>query len=199
MGTWTSNFLRYARMPDLRILTLDGVGQEYIQTYGTHEDVLRKLARLTDPNIMEDSCLLELDELHLLHSTHRADVALIHRLYTQLVTVEVLTLGPCAWDNNVALTTGLLPAPYGLADIPLPRLRTLIVFDVPKDVLRHAVLERTSVAGLLEELYYRETGNKRNASVANDWQDRVEKYHRIGSLESYRYSDIVGRQWSELE
>ncbi|OJA11896.1 hypothetical protein AZE42_07646 [Rhizopogon vesiculosus] len=187
-------------MPDLRILTLDGVGKEYIDAYGiTHEGVLRELVRLTDPDIMEDSCLLELDELHLLNFTHRADAALIHRLYTQLVTVKVLTLGPGARDNNVALRMGLLPAPYGLADIPLPGLRTLIDFDVPKDVLRHAVLERTSFAGPLEELYYRETGNKSNTSVTNDWQDRVEKYHRIDSLESYRYSDIVGRQWSELE
>ncbi|OJA11906.1 hypothetical protein AZE42_07644 [Rhizopogon vesiculosus] len=200
MGNWTSDFLRCVRMPDLCILTLDEVEREYIETHRTHthEGILRELARLTDPDIMEDSCLLQLVELHLLNFTHRANAALIHRLYTQMITLEVLTLGPGAGDDNVALTMGL-PRPHGLADLPLPGLRTLVVFDVPKDVLWHAISERALVAGPLEELYYEDRENKRNTTVANDWQDRVETYHRIGSVESYRYSDIVSRQWSELE
>ncbi|OAX37572.1 hypothetical protein K503DRAFT_857268 [Rhizopogon vinicolor AM-OR11-026] len=202
MGNWTSDFLRCVRMPYLCILTLDEAERGYTETHRTrtHEGILRELVRLTDPDIMEDSdsCLLQLVELHLLNFSHRANAALIRRLYTQMITLEVLTLGPGARDDNVALTMGLLPR-YGLGDLPLPGLRTLIAFDVPKDVLRHVVSERALVAGSLEELYYEDRENEGNTSVANDWQDQVETYHRIDSVESYRYSDIVSRRWSELE
>jgi hypothetical protein len=201
MRDWVDDFFHCAQMPNLRILTLDGDGVVAERTYAALDGIIQELVRLTDPGAMEDSssCLLELDELHLLHFTHNASAALIHRLYTQMDTVKVLTLGPGAGDKNVALTMGLFPKPYPMANLPLPGLRKLIVFDVPKDVMRSAILERGEFTGQLEELHYEETwDSKRNTSVPDDWHHQVEKYYSIG-LESYRYCDIVGRRWSELQ
>jgi hypothetical protein len=202
MRDWADDFFHCAQMPNLRILTLDGDGVMAERTHGALDGIIRELVRLTDPGaMMEDSssCLLELDELHLLHFTHHANAALIHRLYTQMATVEVLTLGPGAGDNNVALAMGLSPTPYRMADLPLPGLRKLVVFDVPEDVMRSAILERVEFAGQLEELHYSEPWDKRNTNVPNDWHHQVEKYYSIGGLGSYRYCDIVGRRWSELQ
>ncbi|OJA17329.1 hypothetical protein AZE42_13268 [Rhizopogon vesiculosus] len=162
------------------------------------EGIIQELVKLTDPDSMEDSssCLLELDELHLLNFTHYAETALVHRLYKQLTTVKTLTLGELEWTRNFALTMGLLPAPYGLTGLPLPRLQKLILLDVPRDVVRRVVLERTSVSCRLEELCHRtlNEGEEVDRSVPNDWQHHVEKYDCIGPPQSSRYSDIVGRQ-----
>ncbi|OAX37576.1 hypothetical protein K503DRAFT_226014 [Rhizopogon vinicolor AM-OR11-026] len=96
-----------------------------------------------------------------------------------MTTVKVLTLGPGALDRNAALAMGLLPARFGFPDFPLPALRTLILSDVPRNVVRRIVLQRMSVAGSLEELFYREKEDKR---VPNDWQYQAKKYHRIGKM-----------------
>ncbi|KAG0696088.1 hypothetical protein DFH29DRAFT_239104 [Suillus ampliporus] len=195
MASWAVDFLHTIHMPDLRILTLCVSTPE---DNNSTEGVLDELARLTDSDADDSSCyLLELDELHLLnfrHLLYHQNAGLLHRLYTQMATVETLTLGPGEGDN-LALAMGLLPTSGGLADLPLPGLRTLIAFDVPKHVMRHIVLERMSLAGPMEEIYCCETQDK---NVPDDWQHQVEKYHRIGHLKSYRYYDIVGRQWSHL-
>lgn len=47
---------------------------------------------------------------------------------------------------------GLLPTPHGLADFPLPGVRTLIISDIPRNILRRIARERLSFAGPLEEL-----------------------------------------------
>ena len=193
MGSWAVDFLQNVYMPNLRVLTLCGVTPD-----GNVGGILDELARLTDSHAMESeeersSCLLELDELHLLHFPYRGDLWPIHRLYTQMASVKVLTLGPAAKDDNVAMAMGLLPSPFGRPDLPLPALQTLIVFDVPRRVMRNIVLERTPLAGPLEELYYQE---EKDRSVPDDWKRQVERYHRIDCLKSRRYCDIVGRQWS---
>jgi len=108
-----------------------------------------------------------------------------------MVTVRTLTLGPGLEEENVALAMGLLPTPRGLADLPLPGLRNLIVFRVPMHIMRRIVLERSPLIGPLEQLYYAGRDDK----DPNGWQYQVEKYHRIGYLKSSRYYDIVGRQW----
>ncbi|OAX37574.1 hypothetical protein K503DRAFT_225958 [Rhizopogon vinicolor AM-OR11-026] len=202
MGKWADGFFRNVCMPILRILILDRVGPDPDESdWGSDGDsqggILEALARFTDRNIVKisPSYRLELDELHFLNFSHNAGAALVHRLYTQMTTVKVLTLGPSALDRNAALAMGLLPARSGLPDLPLPALPALILFDVPRDVVRRIVLQRMSVAGSLEELFYREKEDKR---VPNDWRHQAKKYHRIGSLKSFRYSDIVGRRWSEL-
>jgi hypothetical protein len=206
MGKRAGGFFRNVCMPNLRILTLDGVGTDpddpdwdwdSDSDSDIEEGVLEALARLTDRDIVKifPSYRLELDELHFLNFSHNAGAELVHRMYTQMTTVKVLTLGPGAPNRNSALAKGLLPAHSGLTDIPLPALRTLILFDVPRIVVRRIVLQRMSVAGPLEELFYREKEDKR---VPNDWQHQAENYHRIGSLKSFHYSDIVDRRWSEL-
>ncbi|OJA11901.1 hypothetical protein AZE42_07645 [Rhizopogon vesiculosus] len=164
MGEWADGFFRNVCMPNLRILTLDGVGidpdeSEWDSDSDSQEGILEALARLTDRDIMKisPSYRLELDELHFLNFSHNAGVVLVHRLYTQMATVKVLTLGPGALDRNAALVMGLLrllPTHSGLADFPLPVLRTLILFDVPRNVVRRIVLQRMSVAGPLEELFF---------------------------------------------
>ncbi|KAJ8590041.1 hypothetical protein M405DRAFT_933089 [Rhizopogon salebrosus TDB-379] len=186
-------------MPNLRVLTLDGVGRQPSDLIGSIE----ALTLLVDPDTEEPQKLLELDELHLLYITlYAGQAALVHRMYEDIATIKVLTLGPGAWDGNAALAMGLLPTSSELADLPLPGLQTLIIFDAPKDVVRRIVLERMSVTGPLEELYYKEEEGyhmkPEDESVPNDWQHQVEKYHRIGSVRSSSYRDIVGRQWSEL-
>ncbi|OJA17501.1 hypothetical protein AZE42_09412 [Rhizopogon vesiculosus] len=126
-----------------------------------------------------------------------------------MTTVKILTLGPEARGKNIMLAKALLPAPDGLGDLPLPALRTLIVFDLPERLMRRLVRKllrtsvslpstetrllvqhkRSSVAGPLEELYY-----YINQPIATDDWD-VERFHAIADVESYRYCDIVNRQW----
>ncbi|KAG1739577.1 hypothetical protein EDB19DRAFT_2039321 [Suillus lakei] len=194
MASWTPEFLHDVHMPNLRILTLCVATLEPVNSV---QGVFAELATLTDPDADDRSgYLLELDELHLLNFRHRENPALLHRLFLQMASVETLTLGPGADDKNVALAMALLPTPYGLSDLPLPSLQTLVAFDVPKHVMRLIVLERTMLAGPLEELYYH--NDREDKSVPDDWHHEVEKYHRIGSLNSDRYMDVVGRQWSYL-
>ncbi|OAX37579.1 hypothetical protein K503DRAFT_226110 [Rhizopogon vinicolor AM-OR11-026] len=207
MGNWAHDFLRNVCMPNLRILTLDGVGEEYSEEPlrwrgpSSHECILEALVELADRDAVENSLsyCLELDELHFFNFTQDAKAVLVHRLYKQMTAVKTLTLGPGAPDKNAALAKGLLPTPSGLADLPLPGLRTLILFDVPNDVVRGVVLERTSAAAPLKELYYREeVVDKKHKSISNDWSHHVGKYHCVDSLKSFRYGDIVERQWSQL-
>ncbi|OJA17485.1 hypothetical protein AZE42_13246 [Rhizopogon vesiculosus] len=189
MVCWAVDFLRNVRMPNLRILTLDGVGTQPGPV--NLEIIIAELVRLTDPDIMKDptSFLLELDELHLLHFSHRTDTALVHRLYKQMTTVKILTLGPGARDENIVLAAGLLPTPDGLGDLPLPGLRTLIVFDLLKYLMWDLVHNRSLVASPLEELYYYTD----QLIKADHWP--VERFYAIDDVESYRYCDIVSRQW----
>ncbi|OAX33604.1 hypothetical protein K503DRAFT_804244 [Rhizopogon vinicolor AM-OR11-026] len=192
MAHWAVGFLRNVRMPNLRILTLDGVGTR--PGPWDIEILIEELARLTDPDIMKDPTrfLLELDELHLLHFSHCTDSALIHRQYKQMTTVKVLTLGPMGLDirdKNIMLAKGLFPTPNGLGDLPLPGLRTLVVFDLPERLMRRLVRKRSPVAGPLEELYY-------CTSDPVEMDNRhVERFYSIYDAESYRYCGIVGRQW----
>lgn len=149
------------------------------------------------------SSLLELDELHLVNFAHRADLQLLRRLYKQMTSVKVLTLGPGAFFGNDAFAMGLLPTSRGLADFPFLGLRTLIVFDIPRSFVRRIVLERLSLVGPLEELYYQEPDSRpvpeeEDIIVPDDWQHQVEKYRRIDNLKSDRYCDVVSRQWSYL-
>jgi hypothetical protein len=152
MEQWVVDFLCNASMPNLRILTLDGVESKHTDL----ENIIRELIRLTNPDACESPSghPLKLHELHLLNSTYDANVKLVRRLYGQLVAVKVLTLGPGGGDKNTALANGLLPAPDGLADFPLPGLRALIIFDAPERLVRRVVQKRALVAGPLEELYY---------------------------------------------
>ncbi|KAG1844650.1 hypothetical protein DFJ58DRAFT_25602 [Suillus subalutaceus] len=199
MNCWTAKFLHNVHMPNLRILTLDGVNYDFELMEADFEDILHELIRLTkeDPS----NSPLELDELHLVNFTHRADPQLLHCLYKQMATLKVFTLGPATSYANDAWAMGLLPTPRGLADLPLPGLRTLLLFDVSRDVVRHIVLERLSLTGPLEELYYREEKGqeKQNEIIPDDWQHQVEKYHRIGDVKSERYCDVVNRRWSYLD
>ncbi|KAG1766599.1 hypothetical protein EV702DRAFT_1149448 [Suillus placidus] len=192
MSSWAVEFLQNVQMPDLRILTLWVI----TEGPGSAEGLLDELVDLTNSEDSEDP--LELDELHLFNFAYCADAELLHRLYTQMPTVKTLTLGPGANAHNLALAMGLLPTPYGLSDLPLPGLQTLIVFDVPKHVVRRIVLERQSLALPLEELYYRYREGDESEGIPDDWQHQVEKCHRIGCLKSTRYTDVVARQWSYL-
>ncbi|KAG2121549.1 hypothetical protein BD769DRAFT_1006287 [Suillus cothurnatus] len=198
MSYWTANFLHSVRMPNLRILTLDGVDLDFELMEVDFEDILQELIRLTKKDPSHSP--LELDELHLVNFTHRADPQLLHCLYKQMASLKVLTLGPATSYMNDAWAMGLLPTPRGLADLPLPGLRTLLLFDVSKDVVRRIVLERLSLTGPLEELYYREEKDqeKQDETVPDDWQHQVEKYYRIGDVESERYCDVVNRRWTYL-
>ncbi|OAX33600.1 hypothetical protein K503DRAFT_775443 [Rhizopogon vinicolor AM-OR11-026] len=188
MAHWV-DFLHNVRMPNLRILTLDGIGPQP----GPSDlvTIIAELVRLTDPDIMQDPTrfLLELDELHLLHFSHCTDSALVHLLYKQMTTVKILTLGPGASSKNIMLAKGLLPTPDGLGDLPLPGLRTLIVFDLPERLMRRLVCKRSLVAGPLEELYYYID----QPIETDDWP--VERVYEIADVESYRYCDIVSRHW----
>ncbi|KAG1739580.1 hypothetical protein EDB19DRAFT_1710900 [Suillus lakei] len=192
MVSWAVGFLHDVQMPVLRVLTLCVTTEDPNCIAG----LLDELVSLTDSEDSEDP--LQLDELHLFNFVHCANTGLLHRLYTQMHTVKILTLGPGADDNTLALAMGLLPTPYGLADLPLSGLRTLVMFDVPKHVVRQIVLERASLAGPLEELYCRYREGDEDEGVPDNWQHQVEKYHRIGSLKSRCYLDLVGRQWSHL-
>ncbi|KAG1822419.1 uncharacterized protein BJ212DRAFT_801505 [Suillus subaureus] len=175
MNCWTADFLHNVHMPNLRILTLDGVDYDFELMEVDFEDILQELIRLTkeDPS----NSPLELDELHLVNFTH-----------------------PTSYAND-AWAMGLLPTPRGLADLPLPGLRTLLLFDVSRDVVRRIVLERLLLTGRLEELYYREEKDqeKQDVFIPDDWQHQVEKYYRVGHVESERYCDVVNRRWSYLD
>ncbi|KAG2126551.1 hypothetical protein DEU56DRAFT_541734 [Suillus clintonianus] len=199
MESWTAAFLHDVHMPEMRILTLCVATLEQVNSV---EGVFDELATLTDPDATDpdaddpSSYLLELEELHLLNFRHSEQPELLHRLFTQMSFVDTLTLGPGTNDGNVKLAMALLPTPYGLPDLPLSSLRTLVAFDVPKNVMRHIVLERTMLYAPLEELYYHE--GREDKSVEDDWQHHVEKYHRIGNMSSEHYADVVGRRWSYL-
>ncbi|KAG2140249.1 uncharacterized protein EDB93DRAFT_686640 [Suillus bovinus] len=191
MSSWAVDFLHNVQMPELRILTL------CINTEDFEEenvgDILDELVNLTDSDENPETPL-ELDELHLFNFSRGVDVDTIRRLFTQMLTVETLTLGPGA-INNVALAMGLLPTPHGgLAELPLSGIQTFILFDIPKYLIRQIVLERQSLAGPMEELYCR----YREGKEADDWQRHVEKFHRIDKLKSDRYTDVVARRWSYL-
>ncbi|KAG0696086.1 hypothetical protein DFH29DRAFT_879600 [Suillus ampliporus] len=202
MTGWTADFFCKVYMPNLRILILDGLIYELMLTETDFELFLEGLARLADidtiaPTKVPSSSFLELDELHLINFSHCAHPAsgLFHRLYKQLASVKVLTLGPGA-EQNDEFAMALLPTPNGL---PLPGLQTLIVFDVPNDIMRRIVLERLSLASPLKELYHHEVDDREeDEDVPDDWQHQVEKYHRIGHPKSDRYCDIVDRQWSYI-
>ncbi|KAG1849849.1 hypothetical protein C8R48DRAFT_836765 [Suillus tomentosus] len=183
---WGTGFLHNVQMPDLRILTLC-VNAE--QPDDSIEYFLDELVNLTDS---EDP--LELDELHLFDFAQHVDAGFLHRLYTKMSKVKTLTLGPGEDYDNLVLATALLPTSSRLQDLPLPGLQTLVVFDVPKQLIRRIVLERQSLAGPLEELYcsYPE-GNE-----TDDWQLQVKKFYRIGHVKSTRYTDVVARQWTYL-
>jgi hypothetical protein len=184
MAAWAAEFLQNVDMPALRILTLC-----VTENSSSVDGLLDELVNLTDSEDIEHP--LELDELHLFNFVlARVDADLLRRLYTQMPTVETLTLGPGANVDNLTLAMGLLPTPGGLPGLPLPGLRTLVVFDIPKHLVRRIVLERQSLAGPLEELHCR----YHEASVADDWQHQVKKYHRIDSLKSARYTDVIVRR-----
>ncbi|KAG2145445.1 uncharacterized protein EDB93DRAFT_1337831 [Suillus bovinus] len=188
---WAVEFLQNVQMPNLRILTLCAATEE--TTYISLGDLLNKLIDLTDREGSED--LLELDELHLFNFVNGVDDEPLHRLYTQMPTVKTLTLGPGSYASNLNLAMGLLPTSYGLSDLQaLPGLRTLVVFDIPKQFMRQLVLKRQLLADPLEELYCRYPEDH----DADDWQHQVKKFHRIGSLKSNRYTDVLARRWSYL-
>ncbi|KAG1822418.1 uncharacterized protein BJ212DRAFT_1327704 [Suillus subaureus] len=199
MEPWATDFLRSVKMPSLRILTLcvASLGEE-----NSVHGIFGELATLTDPDADDPDAdnpsgyLLELDELHLLNFRYRENPLLLHRLFVQMSTVETLTLGPRADGDNVALALALLPTPRGLPDLPFIGLRTLVVFNVPKHVMRLIVLERTPLAGPLEELYY--NYDREDKSVQDDWQHEVEKYRRIGFVDCERVQDIVNKRWSYM-
>lgn len=197
MTSWAVDFLHSVKMPSLRILTLCVATLDKVNSV---EGVFNELATLTDPDEHDpdeddpSSYPFELDELHLLNFSHQEHSSLIHRLFLQMAVAETLTLGPRAYGDNVALAMALLPTPYGMPDLAFPNLRTLIAFDVPKNVMRHIVLERTSLAGPLEELYYHY--DREDESVRDDWQHEVEKYHRIHHMDCERVQDFVDKRWS---
>ncbi|KAG1844636.1 hypothetical protein DFJ58DRAFT_25285 [Suillus subalutaceus] len=193
MTSWAVEFLGHAQMPDLRILTLCVTTEDSDSVEGILDGVL---IELTDSEDSENP--LELDELHLFNFAD-PDSELLHRLYTQMPTLKTLTLGPGANAKfNLSLAMGLLPTPNGtgLPDLPLPGLQTLVVFDIPKQLVRRIVLERQSLAGPLEELYCRYRGGHEDEGVPDDWQHQVEKYYCIGRPKSARYTDVVAKQWS---
>lgn len=186
MASWAVEFLQNVEMPVLRILTMCVTAENP----GSVEGLFDELVNLTDPEASEDP--LELDELHFINFVlDRTDADLLYRLYTQMPTVKTLTLGPGEYGNNLALAMALLPTPGGLWGLPLPGLRTLVVFDIPKQLVQRIVLERQSLAGPLEELHCRYN----EGNVADDWQHQVKKYYRISSLKSTRYTDVVARKW----
>ncbi|KAG1727065.1 uncharacterized protein EDB91DRAFT_1254033 [Suillus paluster] len=197
MEFWIAHFFHKIHMPHLRILILDGVAFEYDLTEVDFESILQGLTRLPNSDIMESpSSFPELDELHLVNFAPRADTALFHCLYNQMASIKLLTLGPGGLNEYDPLAIALLPTPHGQADLPLPRLRTLIIFDVRKDIVRHVVLERLSLAGPLEELCHHDSEDsyeeewdeeKQDESVPDDWQHQVEKYYCIDRLKSERY------------
>ncbi|KIK36871.1 hypothetical protein CY34DRAFT_810891 [Suillus luteus UH-Slu-Lm8-n1] len=197
MPSWAVKFIQNVKMPVLRILTLCKASR-----YGSNLNCLiHELVKHTDPENSEDP--LELNELHLINfETFDLDSDVLRRLYIQISTVETLTLGPVNKRpvrrlQNIPLAMGLLPTSGGLSDLPLPRLRSLTVFDIPEQLLRRIVLERQSLAIPLEELHchYDEGDNPR---AGDDWQHQVKKYNRINSLESVHYTDVVARRWTEL-
>lgn len=196
MASWTANFLHSVKMPNLRILTLCGAS---LEEENSVEGVFSELAMLTDPAEYDpdeddsSSYFLELDELHLVNFIHQECPSLIHCLFVQMMVVETLTLGPRAKGDNVALAMALLPGPLGM---PLSNLRTLVAFDVPKNVMQHIVLERTSTAGPLEELYHHY--DREDESVRDNWQQEVEKYHRISYMDCEWVQDFVDKRWLYL-
>ncbi|KAG1819394.1 hypothetical protein DFJ58DRAFT_434255 [Suillus subalutaceus] len=198
MNCWTAKFLHNVHMPNLRILTLDGVNYDFELMEADFEDILHELIRLTkeDPS----NSPLELDELHLVNFTHRADPQLLHCLYKKW---PLSRYSPSGQQRRTRMMHGQWDCSQRLADwqISLPGLRTLLLFDVSRDVVRHIVLERLSLTGPLEELYYREEKGqeKQNEIIPDDWQHQVEKYHRIGDVKSERYCDVVNRRWSYLD
>ncbi|KAG2060557.1 hypothetical protein BDR06DRAFT_947910, partial [Suillus hirtellus] len=202
MRCWIEDFLHFLHMPNLRILTLDGVSSKFMLIEIQFEGILQELIRLTKKN--PSSSLLELDELHLVNFAHRADPQLLHHLYKQMTSVKVLTLGPGAFYANDGFAMGLLPTSRESTDFPLPGLRTLVVFYIPRSFVRRIVLGRLSLIGPLEELYYQELDSRpvpeeeEDIIVPDDWQHQVEKYHRIDNLKSNRYCDVISRQWSYL-
>ncbi|KAG1727070.1 uncharacterized protein EDB91DRAFT_1086543 [Suillus paluster] len=195
-------------MPHLRILTWDENAYKYnIMTDIDFEGTLEGLARLPNFDIIDSPIPFpELDKLHIIHFTP-ANAGLFHRLYKQMASIKVLALGPGSLNEYDELVIALLPASHRLVDLPLPRLRTPIIFNVRKDIVWCVVLERLPLAGPLEELYYQnleeyykeeqEQEQEQDESVPDDWQDQVEKYYRIGQR-SERYCDVVVRQWSYL-
>jgi hypothetical protein len=191
MPSWAVKFLQNVKMPVLRILTLD----ETSESLGGVECLIHELVKLTDHEISEDP--LELNELHLINfAIGHIDSRVPHRLYTQMSTVETLTLGPGKRRDNLALAMELLPTPRGLPDHPLPRLRSLAVFDIPKQLLRRIVLERQSLVRPLEELHCRyDEGDDDDLYTENDWQHQVAKYEHFCRLRSTRYTDVVARRW----
>ncbi|KAG2030181.1 hypothetical protein BDR03DRAFT_974848 [Suillus americanus] len=194
MSSWTPDFLRSVKMSNLRILTLCVASLEKANTV---MGLFDELATLTDPDADDPSgYLLELDELHLLNFRHCEHPSLLHRLFVQMSTVETLTLGPRADGDNVTLAMALLPTPYGSLGLPFIGLRTLVVFDVPQHVMRLIILERTPLAGPLEELYY--NYDREDKSVQDDWQHEIEKYRRIDDMDCERVQDIVDKQWSYI-
>ncbi|KAG2121561.1 hypothetical protein BD769DRAFT_1671440 [Suillus cothurnatus] len=178
MTSWAVEFFSHAQMPDLRILTLCVNTEDS----ATVEGVLDELVNLTDPEDSKNP--LELDELHLFNVVDVLNAEIIRRLYIQMPTVKTLTLGPGPNAINSALAKELIPTrnEFGLLDLPLPGLQTLVMFDVPKQFVRRIVLERHSLAGPLEELYYRYGEGHEDESVPNDWQHQVKKYHRGGHI-----------------
>ncbi|KAJ8590038.1 hypothetical protein M405DRAFT_933086 [Rhizopogon salebrosus TDB-379] len=205
---WVSLLGCVVHMPNLRVLILDGVAEQVINL----ESIIEGLAKLADPTDdtgkLQTRSFLELDELHLLNFNFTFHIPvhamLVRRLYKEIATIKVLSLGPGSGDRNIALVTGLLPTsePSELADFPLPELQTLIIFDVPKDIMRRVVLRRMSLAGPLVELYYKEhktlfyDSEDENTSISDDWQHQVENYHHIRSVKTSPYRDIVNGQWS---
>lgn len=189
MTSWAVEFLGNTQMPDLRILTLCATTEDSDSVEGLLDGVLLDLTGSEAP--------LELDELHLFNFVD-PDTELLHRLYAQMPTLKTLTLGPGANANNLALAMGLLPTPneLGLPHPPLPGLQTLVVFDIPKQLVRRIVRERQSLAGPLVELYCRYRGGHEDGGVPDDWQHQVGKYHHIDRLKSARYTDVVARRWS---
>lgn len=192
MSSWAVEFFQNVEVPDLRILTLCVATQDSDNVEG----LLDALVDFTNSEDSEDP--LELEELHLFNFIDDGDAELLHRLYTQVPTVKTLTLGPRTNTKNLALAMGLLPTPNGLPGLPLPGLRTLAIFDVPKQIIRRIILERHSLAAPLEELCCRYCEDNENKGVPDDWQHQVGKYYCIGGLKSARYTDVVSRQWSYL-
>ncbi|KAG2749442.1 hypothetical protein P692DRAFT_20953366 [Suillus brevipes Sb2] len=143
--SWAVKFLQNVKMPVLRNLTLCRA----LRNLRGVECLIHELVKLTDPDNSADP--LELNELHLINvEIDYLDSDVLRCLYTQMSTVETLTLGPGTRGDNLALATELLPTPRGLPDLPLPRLRSLVVFDIPEQLLRRIVLERQSLARPLE-------------------------------------------------
>jgi hypothetical protein len=193
MASWTADFLHSVKMPNLRILTLCVAS---LEEENSVEGVFSELATLTDPAEYDpdetdsSSYFLELDELHLVNFSHQEHPSLIHRLFVQLMVVETLALGPRAKGDNVALAMALLPGPFG---VPLPNLRTLVAFDVPKNVMQHIIMERTPITGPLEELYH--DYDREDESVRDNGQQEVEKYHRVSYMDCERVQDFVDKRW----